>query len=106
MHSIPPLVPANQEVYFINPIRELICTDHTGRKWYAKYYNSAISVSSPEFDTLRAIAEKNKVFLSVGIIERDGATLYCTAVLIDREGKLLSTHRKVCDTIDVLLQFC
>src|SRR5438128_1716121 len=67
----------------------------SGRKWYAKYYNSAISLSSPEFDTLRGLAEKNGVFLSVGIIEKDGATLYCTAVLIDRTGKLLSSHRKV-----------
>lgn len=95
MHSTPPLAPANQEVRFINPTNELICTDHKGRKWYAKYYNSSISISSPEFDTLRAIAEKNNVFLSVGIIEKDGATLYCTAVLIDRGGKLLSAHRKV-----------
>ncbi|ORY15438.1 putative nitrilase [Clohesyomyces aquaticus] len=69
-----------------------------GRKWYAKYYNSSISISSPEFVTLCGIAEKNKVTLSVGVIEKDGATLYCTAVLIDRDGKLLSTHRKLIPT--------
>jgi predicted amidohydrolase len=69
-----------------------------GRKWYAKYYNSAISLSSPEFDTLRSIAESNSVFLSVGIIEKDGATLYCTAVLIGRDGTLLSSHRKLIPT--------
>ena len=38
------------------------------------------------------------MLLSVGIIERDGGTLYCTAVLIDRGGKLLSTHRKLIPT--------
>ncbi|KAF2710744.1 putative nitrilase [Pleomassaria siparia CBS 279.74] len=69
-----------------------------GRKWYAKYYNSAIHVSSPEFDILLGIAAKNKVFLSVGIIEKDGGTLYCTAVLIGRDGQLLSTHRKLIPT--------
>ncbi|KAF2250536.1 putative nitrilase [Trematosphaeria pertusa] len=69
-----------------------------GRKWYAKYYNSAISLSSPEFGNLRSIAEQNSVFLSVGIIEKDGATLYCTAVLIDRGGELLSAHRKLIPT--------
>ncbi|KAF2121241.1 putative nitrilase [Lophiotrema nucula] len=69
-----------------------------GRKWYAKYYNSAISLSSPEFDALRGIAEKNSVFLSVGIIEKDGATLYCTAVLVDKSGKLLYSHRKLIPT--------
>jgi nitrilase len=34
----------------------------------------------------------------VGIIERDGGTLYCTAILIDRDGKHLSTHRKLIPT--------
>jgi predicted amidohydrolase len=45
------------------------------------------------------IAEKNKVFLYTGIIEKDengGGTLYCTGVLIGRDGTLLSSHRKVC----------
>lgn len=72
-----------------------------GRKWYAKYYDSAISILSPEFDTLRNIAKKNKVFLSIGIIEKDefgGSTLYCTAVLIGKDGKHLSTHRKLIPT--------
>jgi predicted amidohydrolase len=69
-----------------------------GRKWYARYYESAISLSSPEFDSVRAIAVDNKVFLSVGIIEKadtGGATLYCTSVLIGQDGTLLSSHRKV-----------
>ncbi|KAF2637741.1 carbon-nitrogen hydrolase [Massarina eburnea CBS 473.64] len=69
-----------------------------GRQWYAKYYKSAIAVKSPEFDTLRGIAEKNKVLLSVGIVEKDQGTLYCTAVLIGRGGELLYTHRKLIPT--------
>ncbi|KAF2002492.1 putative nitrilase [Amniculicola lignicola CBS 123094] len=69
-----------------------------GREWYTKYYNSAISISSPEFDTLRGIAEKNHVFLSIGIIEKDGATLYCNAVIIGRDGTIVSTHRKLIPT--------
>ncbi|OAL55532.1 putative nitrilase [Pyrenochaeta sp. DS3sAY3a] len=72
-----------------------------GRKWYAKYYNSAISLSSPEFETLSSIAETNNVFLSIGIIEKDevgGSTLYCTAILIGKNGELLSSHRKLIPT--------
>jgi hypothetical protein len=69
-----------------------------GRKWFAKYYNSAVAIPSPEFDMICAVAEENKVMLSVGIIEKEGGTLYCTAVLIDRNGNLLSTHRKVRST--------
>jgi hypothetical protein len=68
-----------------------------GRKWFAKYYNSAVSIPSPEFDRICSVAEENKVLLSVGIIEKEGGTLYCTAILIDRDGSLLSTHRKVRD---------
>jgi predicted amidohydrolase len=70
----------------------------SGRKWFAKYYNSAIAIASPEFDRLRSIARECKVFLSVGIIEKEGGTLYCSAVLIDREGVLLYNHRKVIKT--------
>lgn len=94
MHSTLRLAPENHEV---STVQRRVCTllKWTGRKWYAKYYNSAISLSSPEFGNLRSIAEQNSVFLSVGIIEKDGATLYCTAVLIDRGGELLSAHRKV-----------
>jgi hypothetical protein len=69
-----------------------------GRRWYAKYYASAISLSSTEFEVVKKVAADNKIFLSVGIIERDeegGATLYCTSVLIGRNGELLSSHRKV-----------
>ena len=36
--------------------------------------------------------------LSVGIIEKDGGTLYCTAVLVDRDGRLLYAHRKLIPT--------
>lgn len=73
----------------------LLMITPTGRKWYAKYYNSAIAIPSPEFNRLRSIARENKVFLSVGIIEKEGGTLYCSAVLIDREGSFLYNHRKV-----------
>lgn len=66
-----------------------------GRKWYAKYYESAIAIASPEFEFLSSIARDNKVNLSIGIVEKDEATLYCTAVLIGTDGTLLSRHRKV-----------
>lgn len=69
-----------------------------GRKWFAKYYQSAVTIPSPEFDRMRDIAKTNSVLLSVGIIEKDGGTLYCTAPLIGRDGTLLSAHRKLIPT--------
>ena len=67
-----------------------------------------MAIPSAEFDQLCGIAERAKVFLSVGIIEKEGGTLYCTSVLIDRTGKPLYSHRKVCSTsllIEVFYEF-
>ncbi len=36
--------------------------------------------------------------LVVGVIERDGGTLYCTALIIGDEGTLLAKHRKLMPT--------
>ncbi|KAH8650548.1 putative nitrilase [Tricladium varicosporioides] len=69
-----------------------------GREWYRRYYESSISVESEEFEVLKACARDNAVILSVGIIEKDGGTLYCTAVLIGTTGELLSRHRKLIPT--------
>jgi hypothetical protein len=67
----------------------------TGRTWFAKYYDSAVAIPSPEFHLLQNIAKKNKVFLSVGIIEKEGGTLYCVSLLLGKDGSLLGRHRKV-----------
>jgi predicted amidohydrolase len=45
---------------------------------------------------LRKCARENEVILSIGIIEKEGGTLYCTAILIGKDGELLHRHRKVC----------
>ncbi len=36
--------------------------------------------------------------LVIGVIERDGGTLYCTALLLGADGSLLGKHRKVMPT--------
>ncbi|GJD01114.1 carbon-nitrogen hydrolase [Colletotrichum higginsianum] len=66
-----------------------------GRKWFAKYFDSAVEVPSPAFDRLSETARANNILLQVGIIEKAGGTLYCTALLLDREGKVVYKHRKV-----------
>ncbi|CAD6567514.1 MAG: hypothetical protein ASARMPRED_000879 [Alectoria sarmentosa] len=69
-----------------------------GRQWFAKYYDAAVAIPSPDFDSLTRAARENHVFLSLGIIEKEGGTLYCTAILIDRNGTLLYRHRKLIPT--------
>lgn len=66
-----------------------------GREWFARYFNSAVAIPSPEFDAISKAARTHHVYLQVGVIEKEGGTLYCTALLFDREGKMILKHRKV-----------
>lgn len=70
-----------------------------GRQWYSKYHHSAVAIPSAEFDELCSIAQDNHVLLSIGIIEKERDTLYCTAILLSREGDLLYAHRKLIPTV-------
>ncbi|KAI2637423.1 carbon-nitrogen hydrolase [Xylaria nigripes] len=69
-----------------------------GREWYRKYHDSSVAVPSAEVDVIAAAARANNVYLEVGIIEKDGGTLYCTALLLDRDGSILLKHRKLIPT--------
>ncbi|XP_037794206.1 aliphatic nitrilase-like [Penaeus monodon] len=48
--------------------------------------------------TLQAGEEKRKTFIVVGIVERGGSTLYCTALFISDQGEVVAKHRKVLPT--------
>jgi beta-cyano-L-alanine hydratase/nitrilase len=69
-----------------------------GREEYLQYYNAAIEIPSPATTRIEAIARDTGVFLVVGVIERDGGTLYCTVLFVDPLDGLLGKHRKVLPT--------
>ena len=69
-----------------------------GRDDFRRYFESAIEVPSPATETLGAAAKENKIYLVIGVIERDGGTLYCTALFFSPEGHLLGKHRKLMPT--------
>ncbi|KAL0436274.1 UNVERIFIED_CONTAM: Bifunctional nitrilase/nitrile hydratase NIT4A [Sesamum radiatum] len=69
-----------------------------GREEFRKYHASAIDVPGPEVDRLAAMAGKYKVYLVMGVIERDGYTLYCTVLFFDSQGRFLGKHRKIMPT--------
>ena len=69
-----------------------------GREEFRRYFESAIDLPGPEATRLGEIARDNGIHLVVGIIERDGGTLYCTAVTYAPSGKLISRHRKLMPT--------
>jgi nitrilase len=69
-----------------------------GRDAYARYYQNAIDVPGPETDTLAALSQRTGASLVIGVIERAGSTLYCTALYFDPATGLAATHRKLMPT--------
>ncbi|CAN7018604.1 unnamed protein product [Brassica oleracea var. botrytis] len=72
--------------------------NEAGRDCFRRYHASAIVVPGPEVDKLAEIARKYKVYLVMGAMEKDGYTLYCTALFFSSEGRFLGKHRKVMPT--------
>jgi predicted amidohydrolase len=46
-------------------------------------------------DRLGASARKNKIWVVTAVVEREGGSIYNTAVLIDRNGRIAGKYRKV-----------
>lgn len=73
-----------------------------GREDFARYADSAIDLKNmgegSDLATLCAVAGDNGLNITVGVIERDGGTLYCTAVYLSAEGAYLGKHRKLMPT--------
>jgi len=69
-----------------------------GRDMFRRYFESAIEVPGPATDRIGKAAKANGMHLVVGVIERDGGTLYCTALFFGPDGSLLGNHRKLMPT--------
>jgi nitrilase len=69
-----------------------------GREQFRQYFEAAIEVPGPAMDRLGAIARENGMYLVVGVIEREGGTLYCSVVFLDDTGRLIGKHRKLMPT--------
>ncbi|KAH7663120.1 beta-cyano-L-alanine hydratase/nitrilase protein [Dioscorea alata] len=69
-----------------------------GKEDFRRYHAAAIDVPGPEVDRLAAMAGKHKIFLVMGVIEREGYTLYCTVLFFDPQGQYLGKHRKLMPT--------
>ncbi|HEX6541446.1 MAG TPA: nitrilase-related carbon-nitrogen hydrolase [Ktedonobacterales bacterium] len=69
-----------------------------GREAFRRYWESAVDVPGPAVDVLAGIAERNSLYLVIGVIERDGGTLYCTVLFFGPDGRYLGKHRKLMPT--------
>lgn len=69
-----------------------------GREAFQRYYDNAIDVPGVETDELAGLSERTGAHLVVGVIERGGSTLYCTALFFSPENGLVAKHRKLMPT--------
>lgn len=69
-----------------------------GRDLFRRYFETAIAVPGPETDRIAKLAKSLSLDLVVGVIERDGGTLYCTALCFSADGALLGKRRKLMPT--------
>lgn len=69
-----------------------------GRDLFRKYWESSVDVPGPVVDQLSLIAKECVTHLVVGVVEREGGTLYCTALFFNDHGDYLGKHRKLMPT--------
>lgn len=69
-----------------------------GRDEYLRYADSAVALDGPEVRRLVEASAEHGVAIVMGIIEKLGNTLYCTALLIHPEDGLVGNHRKLMPT--------
>ncbi|MDX1945838.1 MAG: nitrilase-related carbon-nitrogen hydrolase [Pirellulaceae bacterium] len=69
-----------------------------GRDDFRRYFEGAIAVPGPATERIGQIARENRLHLVLGVIERAGGTLYCTALFFSPTGELLGRHRKLMPT--------
>ncbi len=58
-------------------------------------HERAFPIPGPDSDKLCALAKKYKVYINIGLAEKEGEKLFDSAILIDDEGNILLKHQKI-----------
>lgn len=69
-----------------------------GREAFRRYHAAAIELDGAEVAALAEATAETGMFVVIGVIERDGGTLYCTALYLDGAHGVVGTHRKLMPT--------
>lgn len=83
------------------PVWCLILAPIDQHSFFKRLYDNSLLPSSPAFNKISEIARNNSIFLSVGVTEKSSysmGAMWNTNLLFDREGSLLSKHRKLVPT--------
>ncbi len=69
-----------------------------GRAMFARYFKGAMVCPGAETEMLAEWARRLGLHIVIGVVERDGGTLYCSSLLFSPEGGLVAKHRKLMPT--------
>ena len=69
-----------------------------GRELFLRYTKAAIASPGPETEMLAGWARELNLHIVIGVVERDGGTLYCTSLLFTPDRGLRLKHRKLMPT--------
>ncbi len=69
-----------------------------GRDMFRRYMDQAITVPGPETEQIGEMVLDAGIHLVLGVVEREGGTLYCTSLYYAATGQLLGKHRKLMPT--------
>ena len=69
-----------------------------GRALFGRYWEGAIDVPGPETAQVQALAGELSLSITIGVIERVGSTLCCTALVFQPSATLPHIHRKLMPT--------
>lgn len=73
-------------------------TPWADREWYERLYDQSVAIPGPATEALGAAAREASTYLSIGVNEREGGTLYNTQLSFGPDGSLLGKHRKLVPT--------
>jgi nitrilase len=65
------------------------------RGFVSRYFDNSLQYDTPEADRLRAAAKRNKMFVVLGLSERDGGSLYIAQWIIGPDGETIAKRRKL-----------
>jgi nitrilase len=69
-----------------------------GREAFQRYYENAIDLDGPEVAALAGLSERTGASLVLGVIERSGSSLFCTALFLEPGQGVVAKHRKLMPT--------
>lgn len=69
-----------------------------GRDAFRRYHEGAVDLGGPEIALIAEAVKESGLFVVIGCLERDGGTLYCTALFLDGDKGVVGKHRKLMPT--------